>query len=177
MLIFSVRTPYAQPYRPTIVVSFLVPAWNQYVETQTTNEKRKSMPSFCSECGERLATQRVRFLLSPTRCHKCDPGVARGRVLLLGLLVLALSLGFVIGRYTRRPEPFYFIGTPVEPASLPFASSADKGNQERPPARADVQRAAGGSGESICGAPTRSGKPCQRKVRGGGFCWQHRGKR
>lgn len=26
----------------------------------------------------------------------------------------------------------------------------------------------------ICGAPTKSGKPCQRKVKDGGYCWQHR---
>jgi hypothetical protein len=27
----------------------------------------------------------------------------------------------------------------------------------------------------ICGAPTKSGKPCRRRVKGGGRCWQHRG--
>lgn len=26
----------------------------------------------------------------------------------------------------------------------------------------------------ICGAPTQKGGPCQRKVSGGGRCWQHR---
>ena len=30
-----------------------------------------------------------------------------------------------------------------------------------------------GSGSSICGAPTKDGTPCQRKVSGGGYCWQH----
>lgn len=28
----------------------------------------------------------------------------------------------------------------------------------------------------ICGAPTASGRLCQRKVRGGGYCWQHKDK-
>lgn len=27
---------------------------------------------------------------------------------------------------------------------------------------------------SICGAPTQKGGPCQRKVSGGGRCWQHK---
>ena len=29
---------------------------------------------------------------------------------------------------------------------------------------------------SICGARTQKGTPCQRRVRGTGRCWQHRGK-
>ena len=28
----------------------------------------------------------------------------------------------------------------------------------------------------ICGARTKKGTPCQRRVRGPGRCWQHRGK-
>ena len=27
---------------------------------------------------------------------------------------------------------------------------------------------------STCGARTKSGKPCRRKVKGGGFCYQHK---
>ena len=27
----------------------------------------------------------------------------------------------------------------------------------------------------FCGAPTKKGTPCSRRVRGGGRCWQHRG--
>ncbi|HKG98652.1 MAG TPA: hypothetical protein VKA97_12595, partial [Pyrinomonadaceae bacterium] len=30
--------------------------------------------------------------------------------------------------------------------------------------------------EMVCGAPTKSGRPCRRKVKGGGYCWQHRDK-
>ena len=133
------------------------------------------MPSFCSDCGERLKSTRAGFWPLRARCYYCDPGVRRGRLLLSGLLALSLTAGFVLGRYTRRPEPFYFIGTRVEPRSLPDVSSAENGNQERPPANADMQKGGGRAIESICGATTRAGKPCKRKVKGGGFCWQHRG--
>jgi len=27
----------------------------------------------------------------------------------------------------------------------------------------------------FCGAPTKKGTPCSRRVRGGGRCWQHQG--
>ena len=134
------------------------------------------MPSFCSDCGERLRSTRAGFWPLRARCYYCRPRAGRGRLLLSGLLAISLGAGFVLGRYTRRPEPFYFIGTPVEPRSLPVVSSAENGNPERPPTSADMQRGAGRAVESICGAITRSGKPCQRKVRGGGFCWQHREK-
>ncbi|PST82573.1 hypothetical protein C7T94_07850 [Pedobacter yulinensis] len=29
------------------------------------------------------------------------------------------------------------------------------------------------SGSPTCGAPTKKGGYCRRKVRGGGYCWQH----
>ena len=134
------------------------------------------MPSFCSECGERLKTKRRGLWAAGARCHNCDPGFRGGRLLLLALLVLSLSAGFVVGRYTRRPEPFYFIGTRVDGRSLSALSSTQRGNQENSPAGAETPRESPGQVESICGARTRSGKPCQRRVRGGGFCWQHRGK-
>ena len=134
------------------------------------------MSSFCSECGERLKMKSPGLLASRSRCHTCESNLRGGRFLLPALLVLSLSAGFVLGRYTRRPEPFYFIGTPAESRSLPPASSAEKGNEEHSPPRDEMRRESGGQVESICGAPTRSGKPCQRRVRGGGFCWQHRRK-
>ncbi|HWO00750.1 MAG TPA: DUF5763 domain-containing protein [Blastocatellia bacterium] len=28
----------------------------------------------------------------------------------------------------------------------------------------------------VCGALTKSGRPCQRRVKDGGYCWQHRDK-
>ncbi|MEW6210375.1 MAG: DUF5763 domain-containing protein, partial [Acidobacteriota bacterium] len=37
-----------------------------------------------------------------------------------------------------------------------------------------ISQAPASANASICGARTRSGKPCQRKVQGGGYCYQHR---
>ena len=135
------------------------------------------MPGFCSECGERLKTKRARLLFPRARCYQCDRGLRRSSsILLSGMLVLSLSAGFVVGRYTRKPEPFYIIGTPIQPRSSSPVSSADGGSQEDVHPEGQVERRSGAQVDSICGAPTRSGKPCQRRVRGGGFCWQHRKK-
>ena len=32
----------------------------------------------------------------------------------------------------------------------------------------------GSNTSSYCGAPTKDGTPCKRKVSGGGYCWQHK---
>jgi hypothetical protein len=45
---------------------------------------------------------------------------------------------------------------------------ADGTEAERPTDPAEVV--------SICGARTKKGTPCSRRVRGTGRCWQHRGK-
>ncbi|MCA1555976.1 MAG: hypothetical protein LC747_04720, partial [Acidobacteria bacterium] len=48
------------------------------------------------------------------------------------------------------------------------AYGADGTALERPTDPAEVV--------SICGARTKKGTPCSRRVRGTGRCWQHRGK-
>lgn len=56
-------------------------------------------------------------------------------------------------------------------ASLPSSSLASRADD--PPSSA---RSSGSSAESsLCGAPTKKGGPCRRKVKGGGYCYQHRG--
>jgi hypothetical protein len=50
----------------------------------------------------------------------------------------------------------------------PRAYGADGTETERPTDPAETV--------SICGARTRKGTPCSRRVRGTGRCWQHRGK-
>jgi hypothetical protein len=45
---------------------------------------------------------------------------------------------------------------------------ADGTEQERPTEASEIV--------SICGARTKRGTPCSRRVRGTGRCWQHRGK-
>lgn len=93
--------------------------------------------------------------------------------MLAAALVLA-TIAFAISRFPAQREPFYFIGTPLE-------SSANGGPSISSPSvdslrSSDQAVTSTNSVARICGAPTRSGKPCQRKVKGGGYCWQHRDK-
>lgn len=86
-------------------------------------------------------------------------------------LVLLVSLAFAIGRYSG-PRTVYLIGTPLEPIATaePDAGAAVNATRENQPTSSTDETV------RICGAPTKTGKPCQRKVKGGGYCYQHRDK-
>jgi hypothetical protein len=58
-------------------------------------------------------------------------------------------------------------------ASSPNQSES---NPDQAPAKTTSRSKSKKEYVGICGAPTKSGKPCRRKVRGGGRCYQHRGK-
>ena len=120
-----------------------------------------SPPNFCSECGERLNARRAR--LGPWRaaCAGCAPRFRARRLwkfLSLALLILA---AFAVGRYSMPPRTVYLLGTPLEPLAVTGEAEVGGVNDET---------------IAVCGAPTKSGKPCQRKVKGGGYCYQHRDK-
>jgi hypothetical protein len=65
----------------------------------------------------------------------------------------------------QRPAGEVREGAPAKP--LP-AYGPDGAADERPTEPEEVVY--------ICGARTKKGTPCQRRVRGPGRCWQHRGK-
>lgn len=134
---------------------------------------------FCSECGERLKVKRVRRLPFSSFCVRCSPHFRRLRLMLIAVPVLCAVIGFAVGHYTGAREPFHFIGTPVDLTANRAAPSADinsdpssRGNSTvRGPEQLVISPSAA---DTTCGAQTKSGKPCRRKVRGGGYCWQHR---
>ena len=138
-------------------------------------------PKFCSECGERLKAARANpSRLFRAQCARCAPRSGRLLVIFISVpLLCAAALGFVAGRYTAKPEPFQFIGTPIEPGTDTALSSGKKPDSSSDPS-AELARepvaALPRAPESLCGARTISGKPCRRKVKLGGYCWQHREK-
>jgi hypothetical protein len=98
---------------------------------------------------------------------------------LAAALVLA-TIAFAASRFGAPREPFYFIGTPIESSlSVGTPSANDRPSNSSHSVeslRSSEQAVRANPVVGICGAPTRSGKPCQRKVKGGGYCWQHRDK-
>ena len=135
-------------------------------------------PNFCCECGERVVRARWRAWTSRRFCAPCGRRFKRARLKISLLLVLALFLpGFLLGRLLRPPAPPLVLERgsqtpPPQPTPAPTkpqpAYGPDGTGEERPTDPAEVVY--------ICGARTKKGTPCQRRVRGPGRCWQHRGK-
>ncbi|HVG18364.1 MAG TPA: hypothetical protein VNI02_04875 [Blastocatellia bacterium] len=130
---------------------------------------------FCSECGERMKANRASGLPFHSFCAGCAPRFRSARLLLIAALALCAAGGYVIGRYTMPRQPFYLIGTPID-LNANRARSSENQNGDRTSARGEKQATNSNAVESVCGAPTKSGRPCKRKVLGGGYCWQHRDK-
>jgi len=141
----------------------------------------RSMPAvrFCSQCGEQLRSNRTAFLPLRAFCRNCTPRFRTARLILLAAAAACTVIGFAIGHLTTTRERFLYIGTPVESSRM--KSSPDKyGDHSTRSSDSVTQREqlviSSSAAEGICGARTKSGKPCQRKVKGGGYCWQHRDK-
>ncbi len=158
-------------------------------------------PNFCAECGARVERERWRVWTSGRFCSACDWRFRRRRLLLpLALAASLLSVGFVAGRALRAtPAPSHpLVVRRVEDEHAQEARDKDEeddgraddggkvGAGERGGARtgAALYGADGTESErptdpaevvSICGARTKKGTACSRRVRGMGRCWQHRG--
>lgn len=149
-------------------------------------------PNFCAECGERVERVRWRMWTSRRFCAACERRLGRRRIwrTLVFCAVLWLA-GFVLGRSTRPPAPPLLISrhgtaeTTLTPLSLPAQTKAtEAARPAAEPSAAPRYGPDGTAGErptdpteivSICGARTKKGRPCSRRVRGTGRCWQHRG--
>ena len=151
-------------------------------------------PNFCAECGERVVRARWRPWTSGRFCAVCGRRFRKRRVVAALLLCLTLfGLGFAFGsrgaRTTQTPLLVVERGTDASPLSSSAVRTSpgvdDEGSAPSPPAQETRYGPDGTSGErpteptevvSMCGARTQKGTPCQRRVRGTGRCWQHRGK-
>jgi len=131
---------------------------------------------FCTKCGFRPVVDSGSLTSSALYCSKCSPQSRRRQFTFIAIAILCAGIGFGAGRYTITREPLYIIGTPIQlnanriasPKQSPsFISSVGDSQQTR-------SESASATATATCGARTKSGKTCQRKVKGGGFCWQHR---
>ena len=119
-------------------------------------------PNFCSECGEKIVRLRWRLWTSRRFCDKCSARFVR-RQLLRGTLaaIVLLVAGVFIGRGTRhKPSPLVIerlVNTPAtqNSSSVPTTTTVE-----------DLY---------TCGARTKKGTPCSRRVHGPVRCWQHKG--
>ena len=134
--------------------------------------------NFCTECGERLAQGGWRAALRRRLCDHCARRLgsfATYRPLIVIVLIGVTAFGF--GRYLRPSPPPLIIeraaNSPLSDAAVqPNGSSVARGNQSL----SDTVISANKDEVYICGARTKKGTPCRRRVHAAGErCFQHKG--
>ena len=130
-------------------------------------------PNFCSECGTKIVRLHWHLWTSRRFCDVCARRLRKER-LQLPLIVAAMliGVGFVTGRALRPKPPPLII---QRSANSPLAKSdgadthAESGLNARTPTPL-VEEAV-----YLCGARTKKGTPCSRRVHQPTRCWQHKG--
>jgi hypothetical protein len=118
-------------------------------------------PNFCCECGEKIVRLRWHVWTSRKFCDKCFRGLLKADWLQRVVATLLLLLfGILIGRGCRRERPPLVIERPTQ------STSPSNPSPQPSPAAEQIYN---------CGARTKKGKPCSRRVHGPVRCWQHKG--
>jgi len=137
-------------------------------------------PNFCAECGTKVVRLRWHSWTSRKFCDDCARRFRKARVLMPLLVALSLIVfGYVAGR-SRRPAPPPLI---IERRA---DSPLSDGPAKRPSTLAATQSGLGLTGKQdsstvveedvyLCGARTKKGTPCSRRVQAPRRCWQHKG--
>jgi hypothetical protein len=121
-------------------------------------------PNFCCECGNKIVRLRWRVWTSRRFCDKCFLAFAKLRRLQPSLTICGLVLlGVLIGRGCRRaPQPLI-----IERTTTPNIQQATTTGTPQPSPITEQLY--------TCGARTKKGTPCSRRVHGPVRCWQHKG--
>jgi hypothetical protein len=156
-------------------------------------------PKHCSECGEEVVRTEQRFWQSRQFCDLCATEYqvtdvfGRISVLFVPVLMIAAVAGLSgIGRVGQsrsaqessfpkineskievrsQPNPVKLKAEVVE--SVPNTNTIVATTKELPE-QPETRRTSSDDRVFYCGAPTKKGTPCSRRVKVSGYCWQHR---
>ena len=131
-------------------------------------------PNFCSECGARILRLHWHIWHSHRFCDQCARRFRKPRLVIPTVAALVfLATGLLAGRALRPAPPPLII---ERRADSPLRDSEGPGNTPtRGSATANSQQIVAAEVVYICGARTKKGTPCSRRVHGPVRCWQHKG--
>ena len=148
------RSPASDPARANIPPQLLPGSASMY------------RPKFCAECGEKIIRLRWSLWTSRKFCESCAPRFFKEQLIQrLGASVAILLVGVVFGRTTRSTSPPLVIQRSQD-SRLSSAASTQTGSNSSAPLVEEIY---------TCGARTKKGTPCSRRVHGPVRCWQHKG--
>jgi len=137
-------------------------------------------PNFCAECGERLARRGWRAWTSARFCGDCARRLGKaGLIRSLTILAITAAMTFALGRYLRTAPPPLLIQRAANSqlSDLPVNLNASiQTSNRRNSTNPDATVSSADEPGYICGARTRKGTPCHRRVHAAGErCFQHKG--
>ena len=142
-------------------------------------------PKFCTECGAKIIRLSWRAWTSRKFCEHCAPRFAKEQITQVVIAGAALLLiGLALGYAERRVTPPLLIArnqdSPLARTSSSQATSTTDGPTKTDDAGANADTPNVLSSQSadviyMCGARTKRGTPCTRRVHGLVRCWQHKG--
>lgn len=130
-------------------------------------------PNFCAECGTKLLRLRWYFWTSRKFCNECARRFRKQRFIpwLCAGITLA-GMAYMLGRASRHPPPPLTI---IRRADSPTTAPEDPlGPQPASNSNAGISNTLEDE-VYLCGARTKKGTPCSRRVHGPVRCWQHKG--
>lgn len=128
-------------------------------------------PNFCCECGAKILRLHWHAWTSRRFCDVCSKRLLKQRLTnpLVAAIAL-LSIGMITGRAGRPAPPPLIIergaNSPLSPAKAESTNSPPRQTSEVTTEEESVY---------ICGARTKKGTPCARRVHSAVRCWQHKG--
>ena len=135
-----------------------------------------SNSNFCRNCGARLTRKGWHLWLRGAVCDDCAkrPGVSNRQSILIGIALVGVA-AFACGRYRRpAPPPLIIQRAANSPLSdAPLNVNGPKGSSHNTSQAVTAEDDAA----YICGARTKKGAPCRRRVQvAGERCFQHKGR-
>jgi hypothetical protein len=138
-----------------------------------------SRSNFCANCGARLARKGWRSWLAGARCDDCALRLGRGMTKRFVILAASATAAFAFGRYLRpAPPPLIIHRAANSPLSdVPVDFNAQTNRTMRTSNSNSMQTGLTADDTAyICGARTKKGTPCRRRVHAAGErCYQHKG--
>ena len=162
-------------------------------------------PKYCCDCGDRIDRREWNILTNRRFCELCETrykfeDISRK----FGAFILIAFGFFGVGSYLTAAEKVIEIkrtgraaekrgvsaskrnggigGTNKRSSVAPPKTRSTDGRKSDAKRETKVKRPIKESPQNVvsepvyfCGAATKKGSPCSRRVRGGGRCWQHKG--
>lgn len=133
-------------------------------------------PNFCCECGHKIVRLRWFAWTSRRFCDKCFRRFAKTHWLRPTISLCALLVfGVLVGRgFRRAPQPL-IIERPARSSATVAGPASPSGSTAVQATTSTAQTTVVTDDLYICGARTKKGTPCSRRVHGPVRCWQHKG--